>query len=133
MRLAALILALSVPALAATDEATAAWSLDTGKPVKVKRGAAGKAHLEIIPRADAHVSPDAPIGLTVTAPDGVTLEKAKLGRADSKPTAKNGVQFDVPFTAEKSGEIKGKLNFFICTEKLCERQTKELALAVVVE
>jgi hypothetical protein len=38
-------------------------------------------------------------------------------------------------TATGSGkdEVKGSLVFFICTEKLCERQTREIAMAVEVQ
>ena len=131
MRLAALLLAVALPTLA--DEASSAWKLESSTVVKVKKGAEGKAHVEVVPREDAHVSPDAPISLTMTAAEGMKVAKAKLGRPDAKETPRKGVAFDVPFTAEKSGELKGKLSFFICTEKLCERQTKELAFAVEVQ
>jgi hypothetical protein len=93
------------------------------------------AHVEVVPRSDAHVSPDAPISLTVTSGPGLKISKAKLGRPEAKETRQKGVEFDVPFTAAASGkdELRGSLSFFICTEKLCERQKRELALQVEVE
>ena len=39
----------------------------------------------------------------------------------------------MPFTASARDELKGTLSFFICTEKLCEKQKREIALAVEVE
>lgn len=131
MRLAAVLFALSLPVLA--NEGSSAWKLQTSGVVKVKKGAEGMARVEVVPREDAHVSPDAPISLTWTPDAGIKVPKAKLGRADARETAKKGVAFEVPVTAEKSGELKGKLSFFICTDKLCERQTKELAFAVEVQ
>ena len=130
--LAALCLMATMPAFA-SEEATAAYKLDVTKSVKVKKGAAGKAHVEVVPREDAHVDPNAPLSLTVSAPAGVKVAKEKFARTDGKETAKKGVEFDVPFTATASGELKGKLNFYICTAKLCERQSRELATAVEVE
>ena len=45
------------------------------------------------------------------------------------------MEFDVPFTASAAGkdELKGTLSFFICTEKLCEKQKREIAMAVEVQ
>ena len=118
------------------DDGAHAYTIEaTRGPLKVHKGAAAKAHVEIVPRADAHVSPDAPISLTVTSGTGLKLSKAKFGRTDAKETAAKGVEFAVPFTAETAGkeEVKGTLSFFICTEKLCEKQKKDVSLAVLVE
>ncbi len=129
------MLMLALLLLAAPPDVSNTYRIETSKVVKVKKGAIGKAHVEVVPRPNAHVSPDAPVSLTVSAGPAVKLEKAKLGRAEAKETKEKGVEFDVPFTAEAAGkdELKGKLSFFICTEKLCEKQTKDLALAVEVE
>jgi hypothetical protein len=128
-------LALSLPALAASD-ADVAYRIESTKgPLKVKKGATARAHVEVIPRADAHVSPDAPLSVTVAAGPALKLAKSKLTRADSRETSSKGVEFDVPFTAETAGsdELKASVTFFICTEKLCERQRRDVTLAVVVE
>ena len=148
MRTVALALLLALPAFAvgatapapapaapaASDGATA-YQINAGEPLKVKRGQVGTARFMVIPRADAHVSPDAPISLTVTSGAGLKLSKAKFGRTDAKETAAKGVEFAVPFTAETAGkeEVKGTLSFFICTEKLCEKQKRDISLAVLVE
>ena len=126
-----LILALLL--LAAPPDASGTYRIETPKIVHVKKGAQGVAKVEVVPRSDAHVDPAAPISLTVSADPGVTLAKAKLGRPDAKETKAKGVEFDVPFTAQSSGAVKGSLSFFICTDKLCERQKRDVAVAVEVE
>ncbi len=126
------MLMLALLLLAAPPDVSNTYRIEAPK-VTVKKGAAGQARIEVVPRADAHVSPDAPISLTVSAGPAVTLQKQKLGRAEAKETAAKGVEFEVPFTAVASDQVKGNLTFFICTEKLCERQKREVSLQVQVE
>ena len=127
------MLMLALVLLAAPPDVSNSYRVDAPASVKVKKGVAAQALIAVVPRADAHVSPDAPISLTLTAGPSVTLTKAKLGRAEAKETAAKGVEFAVPFTASASGEVKGNLNFFICTEKLCEKQKREIAVRVDAE
>lgn len=129
------MLMLALVLLAAPPDVSHAYRIETSQVVKVKKGESGKARVAVVPRSDAHVSPDAPISLTLSAGPGLKLAKEKLGRADAKETAAKGVEFDVPFTASSAGkdELKGTLSFFICTEKLCEKQKREVALAVEVQ
>jgi hypothetical protein len=119
--------------LAAAPDVSSTYRIEAPKVVKVKKGVAAQARIEVVPNADAHVSPDAPISLSVSAGPAVKLEKQKLGRPDAKETKEKGVAFDVPFTAAGKDELKGSLSFFICTEKLCERQKREIAVLVEAE
>jgi hypothetical protein len=129
----------SAPALAEGDahaDAAKAYRIETSQaPLKVKKGEKGQARVAVVPRSDAHVSPEAPLSMTVSAGPALDLPKQKLGRTDAKPTDAKGVEFDVPFVGKQAGkdELKAQMTFFICTEKLCERQKREVALAVVVE
>jgi hypothetical protein len=127
------MLLLALTLLAAPPDVSNTYKIEAPRVVKVKKGANAVAHVAVVPRSDAHVSPDAPISLTVSAGPAVTLAKAKLGRPDAKETKAKGVEFDVPFTASAKDELKASLVFFICTDKLCERQKRDLALAVEVE
>ena len=135
----ALACALAIPALGQTDahqDAAKAYRIETSRPpLKVKKGAKGEARFTVVPRSDAHVSPDAPLSVTVTAGPALELPKAKLGRTDARPTEAKGVEFEVPFVGKQAGkdELKAQVSFFICTEKLCEKQKREVALAVEVE
>ena len=121
--------------LAASPDVSGTYRIETSKALKVKKGETGHAKVEVVPGSDAHVSPDAPISLTVSSGPAVKIAKAKLGRPEAKETKARGVEFEVPFTAQNAGkdEIKGTLSFFICTEKLCEKQKREIAMAVEVQ
>jgi hypothetical protein len=121
--------------LAASPDVSGTYRIESPKVLKVKKGETAHAKVEVVPRSDAHVSPEAPISLSLTSGGGVKLVKDKLGRADAKETQAKGVEFDVPFTAAASGkdELKGTLSFFICTEKLCEKQKREIAMAIEVQ
>jgi hypothetical protein len=121
--------------LAAAPDVSGTYRIETPKVLKVKKGETAHAKVEVVPRSDAHVSPEAPISLAMTSGAGLKLSKDKLGRADAKATQAKGVEFDVPFTAAAAGkdELKGTLSFFICTEQLCEKQKREIAMAVEVQ
>jgi hypothetical protein len=122
--------------LAAAPDVSGTYRIETTKaPIKVKKGGQASAHVEVVPRSDAHVAPDAPISLTVSSGPALKLPKAKLGRPEAKETKEKGVEFDVPFTAQAAGkdQLRASLSFFICTEKICERQKRDLALTVEVE
>jgi hypothetical protein len=127
------MLTLALALLVASPDVSGSYRIETPKVVKVKKGEQASARVEVVPRSDAHVSPDAPISLTMKSGPAVKLAKEKLGRTDARETKARGVEFDVPFTASARDELKGTLTFFICTEKLCERQKREIALAVEVE
>src|SRR5438046_4361816 len=121
--------------LAAAPDVSGTYRIETSKALKVKKGETGHAKVSVVPRSDAHVSPEAPISLALTSGSGLKLAKEKLGRGDAKETPAKGVEFDVPFTAAAAGkdEVKGTLSFFICTEKLCEKQKREIAMAIEVQ
>jgi hypothetical protein len=135
----ALISAFAGPVWAETDahaDAAKAYKIETSQaPLKIKKGEKGEARVTVVPRSDAHVSPDAPVSVTVSAGPALELPKQKLGRPDAKATEAKGVEFGLPFVGKQSGkdELKAQVTFFICTEKVCERQKREVALAVVVE
>src|SRR3954470_7987807 len=130
-----MVLLAALGLLFASPDVSGTYRIETTKVVKVKKGETAHAKVAVVPRSDAHVSPDAPISLALTSGSAVKLAKDKLGRPDAKETAAKGVEFDVPFTAAAAGkdELKGTLTFFICTEKLCERQKREIAMAVEVQ
>ncbi len=121
--------------LLASPDVSGTYRVETSKTLKVKKGQTGHAKVEVVPRADAHVSPDAPISLALTAGPSLKLAKEKMGRPEAKETKAKGVEFDIPFTAAAAGTdaLKGTLSFFICTEKLCEKQKREITVNVEVQ
>jgi hypothetical protein len=135
--LAAAFLVFAAPAFAneAAEQAASAYKIETTSSLKLKKGEKGDAHVTIVPRSDAHVSPDAPLSMSLSSGPAIKLAKTKLGRGDGTATPRQGVDFTIPVTAAASGkdEVKGQLSFFICTEKLCERQKRDVTVPVTVE
>src|SRR5207302_1723543 len=90
VKIVGIALALALPSFAQADvhaDAAKAYRIETSQaPLKVKRGEQGQAKVTVVPRSDAHVSPDAPVSVTVSAGPGLELPKQKLGRPDAKST-----------------------------------------------
>src|SRR5436190_21305992 len=114
--LAASLTLAALPAVAGEggEDAAKAYKIETTSALKLKKGEKGDAHVTIVPRSDAHVSPDAPISMALSAGPSVQLAKTRLGRADGTATPQKGVDFRIPVTATASGkeEVKGQLSFF---------------------
>jgi hypothetical protein len=135
-------LALCAPQAArasAADEAllaASAYTLDTTPGViHVRKGAVGSARFAVKPKPGAHVSPDAPVLVLLSSGGSVDFPKVKLTRADSKPTAEQGVEVLLPFNAKTLGAetVKADVTFYICVKDLCARQQKSLNFAVAIE
>jgi hypothetical protein len=121
---------------AAADESaarqSATYQVEAPRTLRVKKGEKANARLAVVPRADSHVSPDAPVSVAVKGSRTLEVPQAKLGRAEAKTTSEKGVEFDVPFIAREAGPgaLDADLVFFICTEKLCERHKEHVQLAI---
>jgi hypothetical protein len=124
------------PGAAAGDQSaaghSATYQVEAARSLRVKKGEKASARLAVVPRADSHVSPDAPVSVAVKGSRTLELPLAKLGRAEAKATAQKGVEFEVPFVAREAGPgaLDADLVFFICTEKLCERHKEHVQLAI---
>lgn len=118
-----------------TAPSSATYRVDAPRSLQVKKGEKASARIAIVPRADSHVSPDAPVSVAVSATPSIEVPQAKLGRPDARETAQKGVAFDIPFVARSAGPgaVDANLVFFICTEKLCERHKEHVRLAVLAE
>src|SRR5690348_8776784 len=82
------LLVVGAPAFAQTDDAARAYTIESTPNLSLKKGEKGEAKVTVVPRSDAHVSPDAPISMTLTGGSAVELPRQKLGRAVAKETAK---------------------------------------------
>lgn len=107
-----------------------------GSTQKAKVGDKGKFVLSIKTKNGSHVSDEAPLKLEVTG-NGVNVEKNKLTYADSvakklPPGQYADPRFEIPFTIEKPGtnSVDANLTFFICTDKVCARQSQKIHLPV---
>jgi len=138
MRLLALSCLLAATPVARADpsaEAAVSYRLDTaGSTTAVAPGGQGKLVLAIVTAEKIHVHPQAPLKITLEAP-GLELAKATLGHKDAVDPAAEGPRFEVPFTAKAAGAqvAKAKLDFFVCSDRWCVKQSKELAFTVQVK
>src|SRR5438874_2941873 len=105
----------SMCAVADEDPATM-YDVKTGAEA-VKAGAKGKATIEIVPKAGAHVSDQAPLKIELSGKQ-VTIEKQKLSYADSVAKKEPGQEyavpkFEIPFGAAAAGkgEVSAKMSF----------------------
>ncbi len=136
------LVALSLAGLAAAQSTDVAALYDVsteGTSTAVKNGQKGKVVLSIKAKGGAHVSDEAPLKIELSGKQ-LTLDKSKLTLADSLTQKKAGSaeypnpQFEVGFmpTAIGKASVDAKLTFFICTDKVCARQSKTLSLPVEI-
>lgn len=142
MRLALIVSSVLLVASAAHAEGDPEQMYDVsteGTTSKLKAGESGKLVISIKAKNGAHVSDEAPLKIELSSKES-KLAKDKLTLADSLNQKKEGEtvypnpRFEVPFTPTAQGPttLEAKMTFFICTEKLCARQTKKLSLPVDV-
>lgn len=106
-----------------------------GSSVKLKASEQGRVVIEIRTKPGAHVSDEAPLKLELKA-TGASLGQDKFALKDSVGKKAKGQEyanprFEAPLTLTGAkANVEAKLSFFVCTEKLCARQQRTLALAV---
>jgi hypothetical protein len=103
--------------------------------VSAKVGIATKTTLKIETAPGSHVSPDAPLKITLKGAEGLTLVKEKLVTEDIVEGKGASPSFELAFTAAKAGPktIDATLTFFVCTKELCERETDTVSIPVDVQ
>ncbi len=138
-----LILMLSLiasAAYAADPDVTSLYEVRTdGTSTALKAGEKGKVVIVIKAKNGAHVSDEAPLRIELSSKEA-KLDKEKVTLADSlvkKPEGSTEFpdpKFEVGFMPAGAGKasVDAKMTFFICTEKVCARQTKNLSFPVTV-
>ena len=136
----ALLLAVGLAPSARADDAGAeaarSYRIETaGSTQRVKPGGAGVLVLSIVPLNGTHVHPQAPLKIALQASPGLALSKTRLGHKDATRPGAEGPRFEVPFTAAKAGreEARAKVDFFICSDRWCVKQVRDVTLAVEVK
>jgi hypothetical protein len=137
----ALLALVSLPAGAAGAadagaEAAASYAVEaSAEPARLKVGGQGTLTVAIKPSKGAHVHPQAPLKVALGATPGLSLARAELGRKDLAEPAAEAPRFRVPFTAAAAGaqEARARVDFFICSDRWCVKQVRELTVAVTVE
>jgi hypothetical protein len=116
-------------------EAIKHYTFDTsGTSQEVQAGKGGNLKLAIKPEAGFHVSPDAPLKISLSG-EGVELSKKALGHEDAKDKKSEAPEFEVKFGAVEAGQksIAVEAMFFVCSEKICERKVEKVTVAVNVK
>lgn len=129
--LAQVLLAACAKAAAPVDSL---YSIEAqARPARLPAGGKGAVDIRLRTRTGAHLSEEAPLKVSLRA-QNLALARDKLTRADAQPLP-DGRRFEVPFTAGASGAaaLEAEVVFFICTEKLCERQSRTLRVPVTVQ
>jgi hypothetical protein len=128
-----LMLATGVTLAAGTARAESLYEIAKTEP-KVAVGATATATLTIRAKGGWHVNAEAPITVALTPPAGVTLQKAKLTRADLAASSVDSARFDIPVAAKETGKqtIAAEARFVICQEQACKPVKETLAFAVEV-
>lgn len=110
-----------------------------GSSSSVKAGEKGVWKVALKTQPGAHISDEAPLKIELSGTN-VQLEKGLLRYGDSVAQKQPGEQyaqprFEVPFTASSKGEarVDAKMSFFVCTDKVCARQQKQLSVPIRVE
>lgn len=120
--------ALAVATFAGAAFAADAYSITTS-------GGKGKAkenittHIKITSQDPYHINKEFSHKVTLTTPDGVAVENAKVkGSVDSDTQ----LTFVVVSKSEAAGkkEIKAEIRFAVCTETTCEPKTETRSLAI---
>ena len=128
--LAALLITATAGAAFAGDN----YDLNINKP-SAKANERAVAKISISPKGGYHVNTDYPVKLTLTPPDGVTLEKAKQTKDDATRFEKAELDFEVAFTSSGSGTktFTGQLKFAVCSDTECKPTTEKVSFDVDVK
>ncbi|MDI1477456.1 hypothetical protein [Polyangium sp. y55x31] len=127
--------ALSLAAVAILAFAGAAFAGDKYdvkvSPAAGKSGAKATAIVTVKAKGAYHVNLEYPHKLVLKAPEGVTVEKAKLVAADAK-VSKEELSFAVVATAAAPGKktIEAELKGAVCTDTTCEPFTETVSIPV---
>ena len=106
----------------------------TKTDVKVAVGGTATTSLTIKVKGGWHVNGEAPISVALTPGSGLSVQKAKLTRADLAASTTDSARFDIPVSATEAGKktINAEAHFVICQAQACKPVKETLALAVEV-
>lgn len=105
------------------------------KVPSAKVGARAVATISVQPKGPYHINLEFPAKLTIDAPGGVTLEKAKQTARDAVKFEKSGAEFQVAFMPQSAGKklLTGELKFAACDETTCVPQVEKISFTVDVK
>jgi hypothetical protein len=125
----------AVPASRGANVSQDSFVVAVKVPDKVASGARATVRVSVTPKPGWKLNEDFPTKLSVTAPSGVTLEKAKLRKGDAAHFSKKKGEFDVAFTTSSAGDktFGATFKFAVCTDSSCDPKKIKLDWVVSVE
>lgn len=111
------------------------YTLRVDPPADAVAGREGTVKVTVVPKAPWHMNLDFPTSLAIGAPDGVTLAKAEMKKADADKLDENSAEYSVKFTPAAAGDksFTGKFKFAVCQDEACSPVTEEVAFKVAVK
>jgi len=121
--------------LSSTAFAGSNYKMDVKPPPAAKKGEKAAAQVHIEGTGEFHVNLEYPVKLTVEAPSGVTLDKAKQTHRDAVKFEKSGADFAIGFVSTDAGKksFKGEFKFAVCTDNNCSPTTEKIEFDVDVK
>ncbi len=105
------------------------------EPGEAKVGEQSKVSIRVVPQGKWHMNLEYPTKLEINPPDGTTVAKPKLAKADAVKLDEQGCEFAVAFTPQEAGDKKftGEFKFAVCEDETCVPKTETLEFEVAVE
>jgi hypothetical protein len=117
--------------VASTAYAEPGWELHVPERVELVAGTSGTLPISIAVDRGQTISKDAGLVLDLT-PEGVTVQKRRLSRADAVDPDADAPRFAVAVRAEAAGDftVKLHLRFWLCGTKVCRTIDARRTVAV---
>lgn len=125
---------LVVLAISGTAFAGSNYKMSVSAPA-AKTSVKSVAKIKVEPTDGYKMNLEYPTKVTINAPEGVTLEKAKQTKADAVKLDKGSAEFDVAFTAAAAGKktFTGEMKFAVCTADTCDAKVEQISFTVDVK
>lgn len=111
------------------------FALRITPPADAAVGREGVVTIAAVPQGPWHINLDFPTKLALSAPEGVTLAKAELGKPDAAKLDEKSAEFAVKFTPSSAGDksFTGEFKFAVCQDEACSPVTEKVAFQVAVK
>lgn len=106
----------------------------SGSSSEVRVGDDGVIKLVLVPKNGTKIQPQAPLEVKLSEPDGLVVEKRKLGRGDLADKDAKEPSLSTSVRGQKAGSyaVDADVSFFLCTDEWCQRMTDRVSIPVKV-
>lgn len=111
------------------------FALRITPPADAAVGREGVVTVAAVPQGPWHINLDFPTKLALSAPEGVTLPKPELAKADAAKLDEKSAEFAVKFTPTSAGDktFTGEFKFAVCQDEACSPVTQKVDFKVAVK